>query len=714
MANYSSSFTKIMVRKDSCQQLISCYKDRATLSEPRWFNALAIAKFCSDKDKAIHKLSQDHPDYDPATTEEKIEHIKGPHGCVEFEKSNPGGCEGCPHKGLITSPIQLGKQILEANEEDNTVVVASEEEGEEDEIHIIPKYPDPYFRGKNGGVYLKPLEDEEEPICIYEHDLYVVKRMRDPDRGDMVVIKLHLPADGIRQFTIEAALMSKLSDLASELARHGVITLGRKKSELVAMYIASATRTLQYTKKAEIMRTQFGWADNDSKFILGDREITADGIFHSPPSQVTEQMASFVHKAGSLDKWKDIWALYGKEGMESRAFAALTAFGSPLFKFTGQSGALISLINAESGTGKSTILYMVNSVYGDPKKLCGQPKDTLNALYMKMGILNNVCYTQDEVTNMLPKVFSDFIYGISQGKGKDRLTSNAELRRNLAYWQLIGLITSNVSSQDKVSAYKDSADGELMRMIEYTVEPDTVLDVDVGKQAFGVDLMRNYGHAGDIYLQYLVANLEEIKELLAHVQRKFDKELKLTQRERFWSAITAANIAGGITAKAAGLIDWDMKRIYAWTCNMIQDLRQDIKPPASNSVAVLGDYLNNHIDHMLITDDGIDQRSKQGPLPIPKREPRKELYIRMETDTNYAFITSKHFKKFCAENQIHYKDTLKRLQSEGYYVGNLYKRLSKGMKITTLPVHCLQFNMADSETAQNLMNAEDDGREGSV
>ena len=714
-ANHMSSFRKIMVRGEAgCRQLISCYEDRANLSEPRWFNALSIAKFCGDRDTAIHKLSQGHPDYDPATTEEKIEHIKGPHGCVEFEKSNPGGCAGCPHKGRIKSPISLGREVLEANEEDNTVVVSGDESGEKDEVHIIPKYPDPYFRGKNGGVYLSPPEDGEDAICIYEHDLYVVKRMRDPDRGDMVVIKVHLPADGIREFTIEAAMMSKLSDLASELSRHGVISLGKKKADAVAMYIAMSTRNLQYLRKAEVMRTQFGWADNNSKFILGDREVTADGVYNSPPSHVTEQMTSFIHKSGTLERWREIFNLYGKEGMESRAFAALSAFGSPLFKFTGQSGALISLINSESGTGKSTVLYMINSVVGDPKRLCGQPKDTLNALYMKMGILNNLCYTQDEITNMPAKTLSDFVYGISQGKGKDRLTSNAELRRNIAFWNEIGVTSANASTYDKLGFLKSSADGELMRVIEYTVEPDTVISVEEGKQAFGIDLMNNYGHAGEIYAKYLVSNLEEVKILLAHVQKKFDDELKLTQRERFWSAVAAANIAGGIIAKAAGLIDWDMKRMYKWTGSMLQDLRKDVKPPATSGFAILGDYLNTYINHTVVCDDGVDLRTNKPALP--KMEPRNDLLNRMEPDTNKVFLTNRHFKKYCAENQIHYKDVLKTLKAEGYFLGTMNKRLSKGMKITTPPVNCLCFDMKESDLAQSIMQSEldDDNRESSV
>ncbi len=530
--------------------------------------------------------------------------------------------------------------------------------------------------------------------------------MYDREIGDMIVVKVHLPTDGIREFVIESAYMSKLADLASMLAKNGVITIGRKKAEAVAMYIAHATRNLQYKRRAEIMRKQFGWADKDSKFILGDREISADGVYHSPPSDVTKEIAPRIHTAGTFEKWKEIWSLYGREGLEAKAFAALSAFGSPLLRFTGQSGALINLVHSDSGTGKSTVLFMINSIFGHPKDLCGTPKDTANSLYKKLGIYNHLCFTQDEITNLPAKLFSDFAYGVSQGKGKDRLTAASQLMENSTRWQLIGVTSSNSSFYDKLSMLKDGANGELMRVLEYMVAPDTVIGVKEGRQAFDRDLMNNYGHAAEPYITYLVSNFEEVKNTVLAVQDKMDKELKLSQKERFWSAVIAANIAGGMIASRAGLIDWDMKRIYQWACNMMQDLRMDVKPPAASGMAVLGDYLNTYINNTLVVDDGVDQRSNMKALP--KMEPRGELLIRAEPDTNQVFVTLKHFKKHCVEHQINYKDTLKLLAKEGAYVRTLNKRLSKGMKLSTPGVTCLQFDMGNSDVVKGIMNTEDD------
>ena len=65
-------------------------------------------------------------------------------------------------------------------------------------------------------------------------------------------------------------------------------------------------------------------------------------------------------------------------------------------------------------------------------------------------------------------MFSDFAYGVSQGKGKDRLTVRAsQLMENSTRWQLIGVTSSNASFYDKLSMLKDGANGELMRVLEY-------------------------------------------------------------------------------------------------------------------------------------------------------------------------------------------------------------------------------------------------------
>lgn len=693
--NIDTSFTRIMKRgEDGCAQLNACYEEQSVLSEPRWFSALSIAKFCSDRDKAVHKMSAGHPDYDPDRTEQKLKHILGPHTCAEFEKNNPGLCAGCPHFGKIKSPIALGKELREATPEDNEVEVEVET-GDVLTYHI-PEYPFPYVRGKAGGIWRKPLltgeekEGEEEPVLVYPYDFYIVKRMEDPVEGSVVLFRFHTPKDGIKEFVLPAATVMAQDELRKALAAKHMVLL-KKQFDMLIDYVVRSFQQVFHNDKAEQMRNQFGWADNDSKFILGDREISVEGTYHSPPSSVTKVMSGYTIPAGSFEKWKEVFNLYGRKGLEASAFAAATAFGAPILRFSGQRGAIISLVNTHSGTGKTTILHMANSVWGNPEKLCAKKDDTFNSKVFKLGVLCNLPVTFDEMSNTEPNQLSELAYLITQGTGKDRMKASAnELRVNLTSWQTIALCSSNHSFYEKLEKLKDSPQGEMMRIIEYSLDYSDAIDTETGKKMFDHQLLENYGHAGEIYARYLLAEYDSVKSVYASMQQRLDSILKLTQRERFWSATVAANLTGIYIANHLKLCNWNLGAIFKWACNMINNLRQTTTAPPDGDKQILGDFLIGRVDNILIVNDGADRRSKMQEVPL--LEPRRELMVRYEPDTQKVFITSASFRQYCAARNINYREILTKMEKSGLYIKSGNKRMAKGMKFNMPGVQALEFD----------------------
>lgn len=725
MDNMASKFGKIMLRSakgDGCAQLLSCYTDRGKLPEPRWFDALSVAKFCSDASASIQALSSGHPNYDPSDVERKIVHIVGPHTCDVFERNNPGGCDGCPYKGKLKSPISLGKEILKQDESTEESVVApmgdTESEDTDDDIDAElkskTKYIAPYFRGKHGGIYIQ-LDDDDDPRLVYEHDLFVTKRMSDPVLGDVAVFELHTPKDGKKTFTIPNFKVSQAIELRRELAKYGVIG-SEAQFKLVNGYVIHALKELQYKRKAEVMRRQFGWADGDTKFIVGDREITKDGVYHSPPSSITESLAPYFEKKGDLESWKEVFSLYGMEGMEIQAFGALTGFGAPLLKFTGQKGAIINMIHSRAGTGKTTVLRMANSICGHPEELLGNAEDTKVARITKVGILNNVINTVDEITNLDSKVFSELVYAYSQGKGKDKGDAHEnKLRMNNTTWRTPTLTSSNASFYDKMGALKLAADGEIMRLLEFKVDytDAALISTAHGKYMFDHQLNENYGHAIEIFIHYVICNMEDVLSTLQRVQAKIDRELNLTSRERNWSAVAAANITGGLIAERVGLlVGWNMARLYKVVTDKLQEMRASTKAPVGNVSAVIGDYIYRHINNILVVNEGADKRTH---MPMaPHVEPRGELLIRYEPDTKMMYIAVTAFRKDCVEYQVDYTETLKELKEKGLLVGTLNKRLSKGMSVAAAGVRCLAINCDHSDfiDVDSLIQAEPDDASG--
>ena len=357
---------------------------------------------------------------------------------------------------------------------------------------------------------------------------------------------------------------------------------------------------------------------------------------------------------------------------------------------------------------------MCNSVYGQPKELTSMYKDTFNAKMHQLGVMNNLPNTIDEITNLSGMEFSDLAYSISQGRGKNKMNGSTNtLRANNTTWQGITLCSANASFYEKLGAAKNTPDGESMRLLEYKIEPNNIIDVQIGKQMFDHQLRENFGHAGEIYIQWLVNNLEEAVDLMRQIQARIDREVQFNQKERFWSAVAACNIAGGLIAKSLGLHDYDMKAVYNWLKGMLGEMRFEIQAPNSTPVTILGEFVNAHIINALVVNGEVDARSNLQSMPM--LEPRGELLIRYEPDTKQLFIAAKQFKDFCVKQQINYKTTLKELGNAKIYVEAMNKRMSKGMKVVSPAVRVLRFDASAAEFLQmDTFVATDEDRDDNV
>jgi energy-coupling factor transporter ATP-binding protein EcfA2 len=487
----------------------------------------------------------------------------------------------------------------------------------------------------------------------------------------------------------EALTHEKLRD---KLAWNGVVA-NKKQMEAIMQYLIVFIKELQHKQQVEIMRTQFGWTNDNKEFILGDKEITAEGISYSPPSSTTGSLADFLAPCGDFEQWQRIVKTYDQPQFEPHAFGFFTAFGAPLLKHLNLRGAIINLINNTSGTGKSTVLKLCNSVWGHPEELMLQWKDTQNAMIHRLGIMNNLPLTIDEITKMSGDHFSDLVYSISQGRGKNRMMQheNAE-RHNATKWATIALCSSNASFYDKLASLKSTPDGEFMRLIEYRIEATDILSKEEADAIFN-PIYSHYGHAGLKYAEYLVGNLEDVISLVMQVQQKIDKAVGFTSRERFWSGTVACNIAGALVAKDLGIIDFNIKRVYDWIVEELKTMRNEIKAPAQTQSSAIGEFMNEHRAATLVINGEADGRTGMEQMPIV--EPRfNELLIRIEPDTKRLFINAKHLRTYCSKQQITLKDTLRALEVDGVYLGQIKKRLSKGTKLQSPAVDAYVFDIS--------------------
>ena len=698
LGNRQSRFKTILLKTVDgvgCAQLQYIVENQESIEEPLWRAGLSIAKHCVDGDIAIHMISDQHSGYDRDKTERKANTIKGPYTCETFNDFRGGVCTTCPHWGTIKSPIVLGHEIAKA--EENAVIEQTDATNGTVAEFVVPKMPSKYFRGKNGGIYMLGKEEDEEEdgkrsvICIYEYDLFVTKRLFDPGAGETILLRLSLPRDGTKDFSVTTEELLSKDEFRKKVSFQGVLAR-QTQMQNITNYVVDCAKELQITQEVETMRQQFGWTDEDSKFILGSREIGPGYVRYSPPSKTTMEVASALVPVGTLEEWKSVINVYNMPGFEPHAFAVFTAFGAPLIKFLGLKGGIINLLNNRSGTGKSTILQVMNSVWGHPDKLMLQWRDTLNVKLHRMAVMCNLPLGVDEITKMSGDDFSDMAYSVTQGTPRRRMKASVnEERESQGFWATMMVSTSNSSMIDKLQSMKATSEGELMRLMQYRIDPTNNLDKAQAKRIFG-KLQYNYGLAGETYAQFLVQNLEECTEMALKIQAKFDVDAAIDTRERFWSGQVASNIAGAMIAKKLGLHDIDVQRVYKWAVSEVQVMKAATKLSMDDYAAVIGEFLLKYNMNILIINR--NSTSKSGIAAVPIVQPRSSIIVRYEPDTERIMIVRTALKEFCVDRQITFIDLLDGLNKEGSYISTTRTRIDIGTDMRAPPVEVLEFDAA--------------------
>ena len=694
LGNKKNTFKDIVLKTragNGCEQLKNILVNQQDISEPLWRAGLSIAKFCEDGQKAAHLMSKNHPEYNIADTTKKMDLIKGPYLCDTFDEFNPGVCNECPNRGKIKSPISLGSSIREATEADNIVEAPSIDLPDAPlNTYTIPAYPAPYFRGANGGVYTRvTLPDgdvTEKPV--YHNDLYVVRRLWDGELGEAIVMRLHLPKDGVREFTIPLTAVNSREEFRKQMSMYGVAV---SKMDEIMHYTTTWVNELQANSVADEAHKQFGWTDDECKsFILGNQEIFGDRVEFNPPSNQTMGLFPAFEPKGTLEEWKETINFYNREGFELHQFVVGSSFGSILMNLSPVNCAALHIHSKESGVGKTTAIAAAVSVWGRPEELIINERDTFNTKMHRGEIYHNLPLYMDELTNSSANELSNLAYQLTGGRQRGRMTSggNAERYRGDA-WKLLSVTTGNTSIIERVSMAKAMPKAEAQRILE--VKVDRLFNEAEEKEEqdrFSAALSNHYGTAGKEYVQYVISNLDAVKKLVDDVRIKVDTAAGLTSENRFWSAFTTNTMAGLILAKRAGLVSYDIGSVFKWAVSMLKQNKHYVSDMSASVEEVLNDYIHEHWGNVLwikSTDD-LRKQNQNGldSLVVPEALPRGKLVARYETDVKKAYLIPKPLRAWCGEHQINYAAFVQDLKTN-MGATKTKMRLSKGTHMQLPP-----------------------------
>jgi len=693
--NQKGSFKRLLLRTakgTGCAQIEYLIKNQQTASHDLWRSGLSIANVCTDGDKAAELMSSKHEDYSLEATLRKMEDTGGPHFCSTFAMHNPEPCETCPNNGKITTPATLTKEIAEAAPEDN--ILEEEDVDGMTKTISIPTFPKPYFRGQNGGVYIRGenADGDPEEVCIYHHDFYVTRRLHDVELGEVIAFALHLPRDGVRDFIVPLAAVTSREEFRKNMSMHGVVTFGKDIDKLMT-YTAAWIKELQQTTTASEAHQQFGWVDDTKmdEFVLGDRLITAHDVKYNPPSAKTSGYIEKFKPKGTQERSSEILDWYNRDGMELHQFTVCGGFGTILMPLTGLYSLGIHLFG-KTGAGKTTAMYAGSSIWGDPFGLTGTTGDTLNSKMNAAELMHNLMLNTDEMTNILGKQASQYAYQLSEGKQKNRMAGGGNYERVRGKpWRLLAFSTGNTSMYAQMAMYKGDTKAEMQRLLELRTDEMPRVDVDPQEaEAQLTDVQVNYGHFAPVYVQYVINNKERIAALYKDIKAKLDKKAGLNNVNRFWSGGCAVILTGAYIAKEVGIIDYDLKKLYQWVASMLSGVKSFVDDSTSSVQTLVTEFATENWSNILKIKSVETNRSPDGvtPMVIPEQNPRNMFVARFETDTGMFYIVPKAFKTWLGEQKIDYTSTVEGMTKQ-MGATRVQIRLTKGTNFNLPPIRTI-------------------------
>jgi len=600
----------------------------AGVPEPLWKAALDVVAASSEtpigKERVALALSSGHHAFEMEEFGRKwtqtLDQGYQPATCAKFKQLGMAQCHTCPHAGRVASPVQLGRPTAAVAQPVAPVPVpvplstsgavkhgalivtpgesrVSVTDGKLGSLEIrggIPHVVKKDGENADGKPIWKLLPIGGFPITHIE---LLADRM---GRGSYALVTFDRFEDGPITVELGAAEQTDTKACARALAVANI----RMRSEHVNIFrdivMTDFLAQLQKLRRSGQIASRCGWTDSHEEFVLGTTIYAAGKAPESIRASGTVDAIEPYHVKGDYASWLQGFNVALSGGGERQALLAL-ALGAPLLAFTGVDGVMLNAFSPESGVGKTTLCEAASSIWGDPTALRRDAKDTHNSIFRLAAATGNLPFIIDEFTNVEGKQLSDFVYTLTQGRERHRMTSDAKLQANTNRWCLPLIATSNNSVHDKLLQYRPDADAEAARVFEMRLSPMRVDPAALSLAKVTLNQLRhNYGFIGPKVVELLMSRPSD-KWRLAVQNRIAGWDLRMAagSADRFRSALCAVAELGAELGKILGLA-FDVKVVRdtlesQWTAQADMAKEQRVAPDQ-----LVAHYLMQHLRDLTI------------------------------------------------------------------------------------------------------------------
>lgn len=653
--------TSVIEIAKHCNQVAEMRDMHGEVGYEQWRGVIGLIKHCVEGDELAHEWSSGAQGYSESETQLKIDTWNyGPTTCKHFESHNPKGCEGCPSRGKITTPMQLGKVVVKQE----AAVVEAIVNGEKIEVQI-PEFPKGYIH--TNGMLIRQIKDKDDithEVTVSPNLFYPLYRIRKEDGTYSLKIRVHLPNNKTREVEINTACLASPQELAKALCQYEITGSNTKDANLhMNAYMKDFLEKLKREADEMNTMTTYGWSPELNSFLLGDRLYHADGTVRQVfvGGSAKRLLPAFTIRGTAEGYTKAIDYIYNRKGMEPMQYALMSAFGSVLTPLVDSQykGLIMSMAGGDTAKGKTTVCMAGLYAFGDAQdlKIAGGDKGaTLNGQFGTMATLQNLPLLFDELTHVKSDIISSLAMQVTNGKGKirEQVKNNIVQLAETKDFALSLYATSNEGLHGKIAEAQGNSQAEAVRVIEINIDryPDTKIDPkkeDIEPVRRSIE--RNSGAAGDLFVRYVVTHIEEVAIRIASNSSRLSSEIQDT-RYRFWKWHAAATLTALQITNELGITNFNYENLYQFTIQLFREMGDAVSE--QNTITpeeALNKIISSLHDRIIVTSEYRDSRDGRGPEYVNLRGAPAGRYVNGNINTKDEAVAGKLFicrKEFVA------------------------------------------------------------------
>lgn len=378
------------------------------------------------------------------------------------------------------------------------------------------------------------------------------------------------------------------------------------------------------------------------------------------PGRELRRVSSAFRERGTLDghlaALRTAW-----DAAPCARLAICAALAAPLLRPLAEPGFAVHLYG-DTNTGKSTMLKVAASVYGDPDdtNYCSSWNVSTSAAELRAAMFNDLPQFYDEIGVAAIEQVQRLVYEIVNGEGRSRSTRDST-RRDTARWR-----TVVVSTGENTLASETMASGAQARVLDIRVPDFGALQ---GKHLEIARMMRqarlNAGCAGRAWLEALcaagpawwegqAAYLSELRGTYAAANNARTRELHYLALLQVVEVLAQQHFGFSVEGQSVGEL-FDSAE------------RREAEPAAITMAEALEDWLFTHKEQL-----AYGERLSHGPYAV--RSPltgKPRLGIRIHTQTGElveVLLLKTELQRLCKDRGQSYHHVMRSWADRGWVV----------------------------------------------